>query len=216
MASDRKGSPLEQRVREWLGQEHGEFDVAVVVRRILEPHEFAFDALVRSEEAGLARKWKELFETRGVVALAYSMIMIQRKAEGRQPFTVRRQTGPKTGRAEHEWLLNWETQAATNPEAVLEMRLRATPQCELQTLHRFEMSDWEPVGFMLAISEPFRMEMKIDPWVAYLLTRCDGTKTAAEIFAVLKDEGVIHAETALPDFIHVIVALISGGFLTAG
>jgi hypothetical protein len=207
---------LEQRVREWLGTEHGEFDIAVVVRRTLEPHEFAFDSLLRSEDAGLARKWKELFETRGIVGLSYAMIMIQRKAAGRQPFTVRRQTGPNTGRAEHEWLLNWETQAATNPEAVIDMRLRVAPQCELRTLNRLEEGDWEPAAYMLAISEPFRMEMKIDPWIAYLLTRCDGTKTAAEIFVALKDEEVIHAATLLPDFINVIVTLISGGFLAAG
>ncbi|MGA2599785.1 MAG: methyltransferase [Bryobacteraceae bacterium] len=216
MASDRKDSPLEQRVREWLGTEHTEFDIAVVVRRTLEPHEFAFDSLVRSEDAGLARKWKELFESRGIVALAYSMIMVQRKAAGREPFTVRRQTGPKSGRAEHEWLLDWETQAAANPEAVLDMRLRASPQCELRTLHRLEAGDWEPAGYMLAIGEPFRMEMKIDPWIAYLLARCDGTKITAEIFAALKDEEVIQADTPLPDFIGVIRALISGGFLTAG
>jgi len=216
MASDRKGLPLEQRVREWLGPEHSEFDIAVVVRRTLEPHEFAFDSLLRSEESGLARKWKELFESRGIVGLAYSMIMVQRKAVGRQRFTVRRQTGPKSGRAEHEWLLDWETQAAANPETVLDMRPRASPHCELRTLHRLEAGDWEPVGYMLAVSEPFRMEMKIDPWVAYLLTRCDGAKTAAEIFAAFKDEGVIHAGTPQPDFINVIVTLISGGFLTAG
>ena len=216
MASDRKDNPLEQRVREWLGTEHGEFDIAVVVRRTLEPHEFAFDSLVRSEDAGQARRWKELFETRGIVALSYAMIMIQRKAAGREPFTLRRQTGAKTGRAEHEWLLNWETQAATNPETVFDMRLRAEKHCELRTLHSLEEGDWEPVGYMLAIGEPFRMEMKIDPWIAYLLTRCDGTKTAAEIFAALKHEEVIHADTALPDFVSVIVTLISGGFLKAG
>lgn len=211
MASDRKGRPLEDRVREWLGSEHAEFDIAVVVRRSLDPHEFAFDSLVRSDDPGMARKWKELFEAREIVALSYAMIMVQRHAAGRQPFTVRRQTGSKTGRAEHEWLLDWESQS--DPIAVLQMRLQASEHCVLQTSNRLEASDWEPVSYSLATSEPFRMEMKIDPWIAYLLTRCDGSKTVNEIFAELKAEEIIHADTPLPDFIQVVTTLVSGGFL---
>jgi len=71
------------------------------------------------------------------------MMMVQRKAAGREPFTARRQTGPKTSRAEHEWLLDWETRAASHPEAVLDLRLRASPHCELRTLSRLHAADWK-------------------------------------------------------------------------
>lgn len=214
MASDRAGRPLENRIREWLGPQHKDFDVAVVVRRTIEPREFAFDSLVRSEAGdGQARKWKELLDTRRITALPYAMMMVQRQAAGRRPFTVRRQTGPKTSRAEHDWLLASETQAACDPDAVLRMRLRPSPQCVLQVTNRLNAQDWEPVEYFLAIDEPFRMEMKADPWLAWLLARCDGSQTAAELFEELKGSGVIHPDTAANDFAQVVNTLVSGGFL---
>lgn len=216
MASDRAGQPLEARIREWLGPQEKEFDIAVVVRSVLEPEEFAFSSLVRSHEAGHARKWKELFDTRRIVSLPYAMTMVQRKAAGREPFTVRRQTGGKTSRSEHEWLLEWETRAASGPDAVLSMPLKTSAECELRVLNRMGSEDWEASAYSLATDYPFRMEMKIDSWIAYMLTRCDGTKTGAELFEQLKRDNAIHASTAASDFADVLKTLVSGGFLVDG
>jgi methylase of polypeptide subunit release factors len=214
MASDRAGAPLEHRIREWLGPQQHEFDVAVVVRRTIEPQEFAFNSLSRGDGgAAPARQWKELFEARRITALPYAMMMVERKAAGRKPLTLRRQTGHKTSREEHQWLLDWENRAASDPEAVLNIRLRASPDCELRTLSRFTAGDWEAHEHNLAIDHPFRMEMKIDAWIAYLLTRCHGTRTGAELFDDLKSEGIIHSETVARDFAQVLATLVSGGFL---
>jgi hypothetical protein len=57
------------------------------------------------------------------------------------------------------------------------------------------------------------MEMKTDPWIAYLLTRCDGTKTGAELLEELKLEHAIHPDTGASDFADVLKTLVSGGFL---
>jgi methylase of polypeptide subunit release factors len=214
MASDRAGQPLESRIREWLGPQGREFDIAIAVRSVLEPEQFAFSSLVRSKnEEGQARKWKELFETRRISALPYAMMMLQRKAAGREPFTVRRQTGGKTARREHEWLLEWETQAACGSEALLAMHLKTSPDCELRVLNRMGAEDWDAVAYNLGTSYPFRMEMKIEPWAVYLLTRCDGTKTGLELFDELKRDHAIHTTTAASDFADVLRTLVSGGFL---
>jgi len=70
MASDRADRPLEVRIREWLEPKQREFDVAVVVRRMIEPQEFAFNSLARGEAgAAPARRWKELFEARRITSL---------------------------------------------------------------------------------------------------------------------------------------------------
>jgi methylase of polypeptide subunit release factors len=214
MASDRAGQPLETRIREWLGSQHEEFDIAVVVRTVLDPEEFAFSSLARGKnEEGQARKWKELFDTRRITALPYAMMMVQRKAAGREPFTVRRQTGPKTSRREHQWLLEWETRAASGTEALLAMRLKTSPECELRVLNRMGAEDWDAIAYSLATTYPFSMEMKTDPWIAYLLTRCDGTKTGAELLEELKLEHAIHPDTGASDFADVLKTLVSGGFL---
>jgi hypothetical protein len=164
MASDRAGQPLETRIREWLGAQHREFDIAIVVRTVLEPEEFAFGSLARGKnEEGQARKWKELLDTRRITALPYAMMMVQRKAAGREAFTVRRQTGPKTSRHEHESLLEWETRAASGAEALLAMRLKTSPECELRVLNRMGAEDWDAIAYSLATTYPFSMEMKTDP-----------------------------------------------------
>jgi len=208
MASDRADQPLEQRIREWLGAEHREFDIAVVVRRVLEPEEFAL------KTGRDAKKWKEVFDAHHITALPYAMMMVQRKATGRLPFTVRRQSGPQTSRADHEWLLDWETRIASDATAILEQRPSAAPGCDLRVLNRITDGDWEPVEYLLSIDQPFRMEMKIDPWIAYLLTRCDGTKTVSQLFDELKSDGVILGETPQADFAQVVNTLGSGGFLS--
>lgn len=214
MASDRADRPLEYRIREWLGPQARDFDVAVVVRSVVEPQEFAFHSLARAGSDGpQARRWKELFETRRITALPYAMMMLQRKAAGREPFTARRQTSGKTSRVEHSWLLDWETRAASRPEAVLDMRLRASARCELRTLHHLAAADWQTREYGLAVDYPFRMEMSIEPWIAWLLPRCDGAKTGAQICDEAKSEGVIHPDTPAKDFAQVLNTLVSGGFL---
>ncbi len=214
MASDRAEQPLESRIRGWLGPSEREFDVAVVVRSVLEPEKFAFSSLARGKnEEGQARRWKDLFAGNRIVAFPYAMMMVQRKAAGREPFTVRRQTGPRTLRREHEWLLEWETQAASGADGLLSMPLKTSPDCELRVLNRMGSEDWDAVAYSLATSYPFNMEMKTDPWIAYLLARCDGSKTGADLFEELKGVHAIHADTTPADFADVLKTLVSGGFL---
>jgi hypothetical protein len=73
--------------------------------------------------------------------------------------------------------------------------------------------DWDAIAYSLATTYPFKMEMKTDPWIAYLLTRCDGTKTGADLFEELKRDHAIHADTPASDFADVLRTLVSGGFL---
>ena len=216
MASDRAGQPLEARIREWLGPQHEEFDVAITVHRVIEPEILAFKSLARGpHEPGQARRWKDLFEEWRLTSLAYLTILVQRKAIGRPPFTVRRQTGSKTTHRDHEWLLNWESTVAAGAEPVLAMHLSASPACELRVLNRINAGDWEAVAYSLATDNPFRMEMQTDPWIPYLLTRCDGSKTGLDLFAEMKHDNAIHPSTSESDFAEVLKTLVSGGFLLA-
>lgn len=214
MASDRADAPLEKRVRGWLGSQHAEFDIAVVVRRTVAPEEFALQSAARGEGKD-AKEWKQLFETRRITALPYAMIMVQRKAAGRRPFTVRRQADAETSRADHEWLLAWETQAAGDPESVLRMKVKASPHCELQVRYRLSDGEWDAAEHALATSHPFRMQMEIDSWIAHLLTKCDGQKTVSELLEEQIADGFLDPRTRPRGFAELIGTLVSGGFLTA-
>ncbi len=214
MASDRANAPVEDRIRGWLGAARREFDIAVVVRRVLDPGEFAVHSATRpGAQNGEARKWKELFETRGITGLPYATIMVQRKAAGRAPFTVRRQIGSKTSRTDHERLLEWETMAASNPDRVIRCCPMASPGCELQVSHRLENGEWSAVEYTLLTGHPFRMEMKVAPWLPYLIARSDGATTVSELFENLKANGILNPATPLSDFAKVVASLVSAGFL---
>jgi hypothetical protein len=217
MVTEREGESLEQRVRQWLGGDEHDFDVALVTRRSMDPDQFSVGSVLK-EGGSLSDtlKFKALFRHLKVTAMTYGTIILQRRAAPRQTFTVRRQTGPQTSRAELEWLRAWETTAAapTSSHLVLNSRLKASPLCELLARNRLQDGDWVAAGFKLRVNHPFDMEMDMEPWIGILLPRCKGEQTGAQVFAALKEEGVLHADTPVEQFAGLLKVLLSGGFLT--
>src|SRR5271157_353831 len=71
MGTDRSDAPFECRIRQWLGEGGRDFDIALIVRRTLEPHEFAAR---NREESGAFNK---LFARLGVESLVYGFVVIQ-------------------------------------------------------------------------------------------------------------------------------------------
>lgn len=215
--SDRKDAPLEQRVRGWLGEQHTDFDIAVVERRAQAPKDAAFIYALKSRGGfDTVDLMLESLARLGVESMAYGLIIIQRKLDSRREFTVRRASGQRTSREEIAWLLRWETFAATIPSAVEGLRGMipiARPSLELRTLYRLKAGDLAPDQFVLHTDDPFSVDCKVEPWVGFLLPLCDGKLTVQEIFAACKSNGIIHAEASPQEFAELIVVLISGGFL---
>lgn len=214
MGTDRQ-KPFEHRVREWLGEAQGEFDVALVVRRTLSPKEYVSSAVVRHH--GMVSDipaWQKFFEDLGVVNMPYGLLTVQRRAERRPVFTVRRQLGEQTGPEEHQWLLDWETSVArTAARELLEARLRAAEGTRLRVEHRLEGDGWLTESYDLEIDYPFRMEMRAQAWAAFLLQRADGSSTGAELLEILKGEGAVAADAPPHEFARMLALLVSGGFL---
>ena len=214
--SDRKGAPLEQRVRGWLGEGQTDFDVAVVEKRGQDPKEAALIYALKSkggfETVDLMR---DSLASLGVESMAYGWIIIQRKNDTRKVFTVRRSAGPRTGREEIAWLLKWETFAA-GPSAfedLQEMIPVARRSLELRTIHRMKEGELVPEQLALHTEDPFAMNCKVDPWVAFLIPLCDGQSTVRQLWETCKANNFIHPETPPQEFAKLIGVLISGGFL---
>lgn len=218
MGTDRE-QPFEQRVREWLGPAEKEFDVAFVVRKTLEPHEWAADNVIRNKAPVTdIINWRAFFKEIGAKAMAYGFITIQRREKVRAVFTVRRQTGPRTGTAEHAQLVRWETTMVSQGSgAVLSARPNPSPGVKLRIEHSLETnaesSDWTPENYLLSIDYPFNMELRAQPWTAYLLTCANGSLTGAELLEKLKTDGALHPDTPSGEFAEMIAQLISAGFL---
>jgi SAM-dependent methyltransferase len=215
--SDRKGAPLEQRVRGWLGEGHTDFDIAVIEKRGQEPKDAAsIYALKLKGGFELVDLMRDHLANLGVESLAYGWIIIQRKTTTRRVFTVRRSAGPCTGREELAWLLNLETFAAAGPSAwerLLEMSPVARPSLELRALHRMIAGELRPVHLSLHTENPFAMDCQVDPWVALLIPLCNGQPTVRQLWEKCKEHGFIHAEAPLEEFASLVGVLISGGFL---
>ena len=103
MASDRRGEPLEQRIRKWLGPDQAGFDVVIVT----DERDTLPDALAKNEPD--APFLRSLWEQNQTESLFYGSVLIGRRAAtGRQSMRGRSPT-----RASHwrhlDGLLDWET-----------------------------------------------------------------------------------------------------------
>jgi SAM-dependent methyltransferase len=214
MATDRE-KPLELRIREWLGDAHSEFDVILVVRQLRSAMEYSAEAIIRYQgSSDDIRAWRDFFNELKIRQFVYSFITIQRHAKPRQPFTVRRQTGPKTGPKEHAWLVDWETSLAERGlEPVLDLKPRTVPGVRLQSGHQLTPGGWAANSFSIQTSHPFNMDLDCDPWAPHLLACADGGRTTAELLEVLKQDGAMRPDTPPIEFARLVSMLVSGGFL---
>jgi len=216
MGSDRKDGDYEYRVRKWLGEAQAEFDIALVRRKAMDPADFVARSIMRGKtDASEVEEWKRVFTSRGVTTLVYGALLIRRKTQNRPAFTVRRQNGDLTARAEMDWLLDWEGLAAGNGGGarVLDEALTAAPDVELRVVNRLQEGEWAATGYQLQAEYPFRMDMEPQPWMIYLLSKCDGQKTGRQLWRQLIDEEVIFPGTPLDQFATALTVLVSGGFL---
>lgn len=216
MVSDRTNAPLERRVRAWLGERGEEFDVAVFAVRSLDPEEFAVRAVVNSENPpNDMREFKKRFREWGVQEMIYSILMIQRRAEPRSVFTIRRQNTNRTTTHDVSAVMRWET-LLMKPEAtatIMRSRIRANRDADMRVRHTLIDGGWEIAEYMLRTSFPFSMEAKTDPWGPYLMAQCDGTRTVGEHFDELKAQEAVPADAPAEEFGRAVAVLVSGGFL---
>ncbi len=215
-ASDRKGALLEDRVRGWLGEGQADFDVAILELLVQEPKDAAFRYALQSRKGfETVNLMRENLARLGVESIAYGWIIVQRKYNGRKAFTVRRAGGRRTGREEIAWLLKWETFAA-GPSAFDDL-LGTTPcardSLELRTIHKMKDGELVPEQLALHAENPFAMDCRVDPWVAFLIPLCDGKTTVRQLWEKCKAHNFIHAETSPEEFAKFVGVLISGGFL---
>jgi methylase of polypeptide subunit release factors len=215
MGTDRE-KPYQQRIREWLGESQQEFDIAVFPIRLVAPEDFAVRASAGSRTYSEDNyRFKDLFRQLEIESLVYSVVILQRKTEDRPPFTIRRQFGPRTGASEIDWAVEWESLAASSKavERILQSKPKPNPETELRVLHRLGEDGWETAEHMLVTPYPFSMEARTDPWAPYLMAACNGTKTGRDLFAELKQEGVLPEAAPDEEFARAIAILASGGFL---
>jgi methylase of polypeptide subunit release factors len=218
LGTERPGETFEQRIRVWLGQRQAEFDVALFTVQTLEPRQFALqETLNRNGGRDEFFQWEKLFERNNVYELVIGVLVVQRHAEKRPAFTFRRAMRSGAPAAAVERILHWETEMrrASAAERLLEVRPSAIQGIQLTVQHRLAGGDIQPQKYTLTIELPFAMDCNVQPWMALLVSKCDGTKTIFELLELAKQNQWIVPETPPEEFLRLVATLIGGGFLEA-
>jgi len=217
LGTDREEGPFEQRVRRWLGSAEGEFDIALFVSKNLEPARFATDSAVRrSTGQAEMNQWRALFEKLHVKEILTGTLVVQRREGKRRVFTIRRSLASNADSQATERVLRWETEMVVGRslEKIFALRPTASLRVELTVRHHIEGGDFTPHDFTLTNDYPFLMDCKVQPWMGYLLVRCDGSKSVQELYGECREAGWIEPNTPPREFIDLIGLLVSGGFLS--
>ncbi|HUF27357.1 MAG TPA: methyltransferase [Gemmatimonadaceae bacterium] len=216
MATDRREAPLEQRVREMLGEHEDDFDVIVAQRWSLPPGEYYSRVALEGQDAfeeAVARR-REL-ESAGVERLVYGAIVVQRLAEPREAFTVRHQVSERTDASALSWLLDWHSMVASPAAAarLLEERPFAAPGVELRVVHREQAGSWPATECSVAARYPFDSEAECSVWVPQFMAHCDGTVSVREHLRRLKERGVVGSQATEEEFASFVRNFLDHGFL---
>lgn len=215
LGTDRPGQGFEQRVRRWLGERSSDFDVGLFVFQTLAPRLFALEETVKKNggREELAQR-EALFKKNDVKELVTGVVVVQRHAERRPAFTIRR-TMSGTPAAAVEWAMDWEAELHRQGAAqkLLQARPAVAPGVGISVRHILRDGDISPKDFTLSVEHPFTTDCKVQPWMVLLLPRCDGKTTVKELFEIAKQNEWIAPETPVEEFCSLLGTLISGGFL---
>jgi methylase of polypeptide subunit release factors len=216
MGTERIGQNFENRVREWLGPNHAEFDVALFAVQTFEPRQFALEeTMAKNGGRDQYAEWEKLFTKNNVSGLVIGIVIVQRTTGHRSAFTIRRTIRTGTPLAALEWAMRWETelQMPGAAERILQTKPLATSGIEILVRHILRDGEFSQESFTLTLERPFAMDCKAQPWMAALLPLCDGKTTVGELFETAKQNGWIVPGTPPEEFCRLLATLISGGFL---
>ncbi len=218
MATDRRGAPLQERLRTMLGASAPEFDVAVATTATFTPAEhYALEMAqgrISPQDCGAHLEAMADLEVERLVVAAF---VIRRHGEQRPGITARRRRGTVTaGREALDWLLRWEAAAARPADLdarLVEARPRLAPGVRLHLVSRADGGAWKPEEFAIATDAPFPYTLQADGNVAQFLARCDGRRSVREHLERLVREGAVPEGTTARQFAAMVRPLIGAGFI---
>ena len=213
VATDREGEDFEERIRKWLGDEQGEFDVMLAIHSRRSPAEYlAHDESRLVEES---RNWLDLWERTRTRFMVYATLLIERHDAPRRAVTRRSHKGAGYTGRDLEWQLDW-LKALGRPdhvEMLLESRPVARPENELQVVHRLRDGCFRREEFRLEIPGPFRLSLRCEDWLTQIIPDCNGVKTWREHFEHAKRDGMVREDVPIEEFAKGLGVLIAVGAL---
>jgi methylase of polypeptide subunit release factors len=216
---DTDQTPLQDRLRSWLGEAQREFDLIVAVQRVISPKQLAKDIAEREAShtgSDRAVHLEKTFVEFGASNFVYGAFVLQRRATpASEPWTLRTQISSKTDGRGLEWTFEWHRRCL--PEGFAEHLSSSQPYLapclRVQVTHTVENRDLVPTAVVLESDWPFAAALKIDAWIVPIIARFDGVQQVSAVYANARAEGAMPDEFRLEDFVSVVTMLIMRGYL---
>jgi SAM-dependent methyltransferase len=215
-AADCQGEAFEDRLRRWLGPAQAEFDLALASYTLTAPADVAATALLKRTtpvEEILYRQ--DLWKQRQVQFLFFGAVTLRRHSAPRPAFTTRVQTGEGFTPRHIDWLLEWGAEAH-DPECrqrLLDLRPALSPNAELAVFHRVHEGRFVPQALSLRAKSPFDTECVVPPWLAQVVSGCNGETTWRQHFERAQRAGAFEEGAAPEEFAAVLEPLVTNGLL---
>jgi hypothetical protein len=217
--TDRVDRPFERRLREWLGEAEGEFDVFFFPRTAQEPLPFLVEQATRGREP-----WSEVepraaaFARLQVERIVYGSFVVRRRLAAdadRPPITLRRRATPSATGADvlREMAREAAVAAPGFAAALADAPLEASDAVTFSLTHGLVDGAWQATACRVHLAEPFVVDAEVPPWIAALLVRCDGTRPVRAIVAELRAEGMVPDALRPEELLPLLRVFVAAGVL---
>jgi SAM-dependent methyltransferase len=221
LGMDTLGASFEQRVRAWLGDAEGEFDIVFALDSRRPPESIAL-RLIDSPggSTGDLKAWRQLFERLQVKEFVYGALAGRRFGERRpgEAFTRRVLLTDSTSAASFERLFRWFDwlRQPGRGDRLMTLRPKLPTDLELEVIHRVREGALEPASYTLVNgAQPFQARIETEPWIAAFLAECDGVRTAGELLRDAEERRRVPPGLQAADMAQLMEFLIERGCLLA-
>jgi SAM-dependent methyltransferase len=210
---------FEQRVRGWLASAADEFDIIFATKNERTLAEVLRDLSERdpSLTPDSLKRLHEAFQGAGVIRLPYGALVARRHAPGRprDPWTARVQQSDATDATDFAaaFALHDRLGDPGFMEQLADLKPRLAPRLEVKVTHVVYEGDLVPAEYLFETDRPFSAIARLDRWMVPLFTRCNGSLTPEQIFAVASEHNELPEGFTLADFLQLLVRMVERGYL---
>jgi methylase of polypeptide subunit release factors len=214
--SDRTGSTMAQRVRTWLGDASGEFDLMQLEALEYGPMD-AYKSVTKGGRDFIdCERWLRHFQELGIERFAVCIVELRRDAFDRPPVTERRTLKnvitPDVADWHFRWALLQAASGATAEERLNGLAPRVAPGVRLAVhLESDAEGAWRTIGSMVETDWPTHAVVKAPALIPTLLELCDGTRDIDALLAALAQAGLIDSEVGRLEIANLVEVLLAAG-----
>jgi hypothetical protein len=219
----REGSDWRESLTSWF--EGLPCDAIVWLERIEDISEYAMTWLISTEThdveqlPGLYEAWLRYYRAQKLEAVSYHLVTLRRTA-GRGHWiriddTPRRIAAPCGGELLETFALQERRGRFADDDCLLGARLRLAPDVHVRQCRAMTSEGLRPIETELEMTGGSRFTLRVEPHVAGLVARCDGTRSVRELLAGMAGAS---GEAAFPrrDGLRLVRALMDRAILLPG